>query len=100
MPVDVRGRIVYSKDADEPYTLDCKQLGIEDTGSGNIEDDIEDLRERVTTAISEEFKVAPSAVQIVSYSMSITFSIEGPINKTLDDFTGTEKDKAGTEEGS
>ena len=96
MPVDVRGRVQFSKDADEEYTIDCKQLGIEDTGSGDIEEDIEDLRERVVAAISEEFKVAPSAVQIVSYSMNIMFSIEGPINETLDKFIkDPEQEKAG-----
>jgi hypothetical protein len=95
MPVDVRGRVQYSKDAEE-YTIDCKQLGIEDTGSGDIQEDIDDLTERITAAISEEFKVAPSAVQIVSYSMNISFSIEGPINKTLDEFVkDPEQEKAG-----
>jgi hypothetical protein len=96
MPVDVRGRVQYSKDAEEEYTIDCKQLGIEDTGSGDIQEDIDDLTERITAAISEEFKVAPSAVQIVSYSMNISFSIEGPINKTLDEFVkDPEQEKAG-----
>jgi hypothetical protein len=87
MPVDVKGRVSYNKEADEPYMIDCKQLDISETGSGDIEQDIEDLRGKVTRAISEEFKVEPSTVQITGYSMSLNFSIEGPINHTLDHFT-------------
>jgi hypothetical protein len=93
MPVDVRGTIAYSKDAEDPYTIKCKQLGIEVLGTGAIEDDIEDLRERVTQKIAEEFKVSPSAVEITGYSMNLNFSIEGPINKTLDQFQGPEKEE-------
>lgn len=92
MPVDVKGRIVFNPDNDQEYTLDCKQLAISEEGSGTIEDDIEDLRERVTNAISEEFHVAPSAITITGYVMSLNFSIEGPVNHTLDKF-GKEKDQ-------
>ena len=87
MPVDVKARITYDRDAKQEFSLDCKQLGIEGEASGSIEADIEDLRERVTSAISEEFHVAPSSITIVNYIMSMTFSIEGPINQTLDKFT-------------
>jgi argininosuccinate synthase len=92
MPVDVKGRIVYNPDNEQEYSIDCKQLSISDEGSGSIEDDIEDLRERVTKAISEEFHVAPSAITITGYVMSLNFSIEGPTNHTLDKFC-EEKDK-------
>ena len=98
MPVDVKGRVSYNKDADEPYMIDCKQLDISETGSGDIEKDIEYLRDRVTKAISEEFKVEPSAVQITGYSMSLNFSIEGPINRTLDKFTNKDKEEIKTED--
>lgn len=93
MPVDVKGRIVYNPDAEPEYSLDCKQLGISESASGSIEEDIEDLRERVTNAISEEFHVAPSAITITGYSMSLNFSIEGPTNHTLDKFTQEPEDK-------
>lgn len=86
MPVDVKGRIVFNPDAEQEYTIDCKQLGISQDGSGTIEQDIENLRERVTKSISEEFKVAPSSINITSYVMSLNFSIEGPVNHTLDKF--------------
>jgi hypothetical protein len=87
MPVDVKARITYDRDAKQEFSLDCKQLGIEGEASGSIETDIEDLRERVTKAISEEFHVAPSSITITNYVMSMTFSIEGPTNHTLDKFT-------------
>jgi poly(3-hydroxybutyrate) depolymerase len=92
MPVDVKGRIVYNPEAEEEYKLDCKQLGIEKEATGTLEDDIEELRQKVTDAIVEEFHVEPAAVQITGYSMSLNFSIEGPINKTLDDFKKEDKE--------
>lgn len=91
MPVDVRGRVVYNKEADREFTIDCKQLDISEEGSGSIEEDIETLREKVTSAIAKEFKVSSAAVSITSYSMSINFSIEGPVNHTLDKFTEEEE---------
>lgn len=93
MPVDVKARITYDRDAKKEYSLDCKQLGIEGEASGSIEEDIEDLRERVTNAISEEFHVAPSAITVTNYVMSMTFSIEGPINQTLDKFTKKQEEE-------
>lgn len=99
MPVDVKGRIVYNPDAEQEYTIDCKQLSISEEGSGTIEDDIEDLRERVTEAITKEFHVAPAAIEITGYTLSMNFSIEGPVNHTLDNFgTGKEEEKTGTPE--
>ncbi len=95
MPVDVRGRVTYNKDADDPYMIDCKQLDISETGSGDIEEDIEDLRSRVTRAISDEFHVEPSAVQITAYNLSLNFSIDGPINHTLDKFTKEKPEESG-----
>jgi phosphosulfolactate synthase (CoM biosynthesis protein A) len=86
MPVDVSGKIVYNPDADDEYTLQCKQLGITESGTGTIEDDIETLREKVTNAIAEEFKVSPEAVSISGYSLNLIFSVQGPVNHTLDTF--------------
>lgn len=87
MPVDVKGRISFNPEADQEYTLDCKQLGISEEGSGTIEEDIEDLRSRIESAIKEEFHLDKiRAVQIENYTLSLSFSIEGAINKTLDEF--------------
>lgn len=90
MPVDVSGRIVYNPDADQEYTLTCKQLDISEEGTGTIEDDIETLREKVTAAIVDEFHVSPEAVSITGYSLSLAFSIQGPVNHTLDKFQDQE----------
>lgn len=94
MPVDVKGNVRYNPEADKEYTIDCKQLGISEDGSGVIEDDIENLRERVTTKISEEFHVAPESVQITGYNLSLNFEVTGPTNHTLDKFTGKTEDKS------
>jgi hypothetical protein len=95
MPVEVKGRIVYNPDADTEYKIDCKQLSIDEEGSGSIEEDIEDLLERVTKAIAEEFHVSPLAITITGYTMSLNFSIKGPINHTPDKFR-KEDEKAST----
>jgi hypothetical protein len=87
MPVDVKGTIKFNPEAEQEYTIACPQLGITEEGSGTIEEDIEDLRERVTKAISEEFHVAPESVQITGYTMSLNFEVTGPVNHTLDKFS-------------
>lgn len=93
MPVDVKGRVVYNpENEDQEYLIDCKQLGISEDGSGTLEDDIEDLRSRVEAAIVEEFHVSPKAVQITGYTLTLSFSIEGAVNKTLDEFVMKDKD--------
>lgn len=86
MPVDVSGRIVYNPEADSEYTLQCKQLGISEDGTGTIEEDIETLRGKVVSAISEEFHVSPESVSIAGYSLNMVFTIQGPVNHTLDHF--------------
>ena len=95
MPVDVRGRIVYNPSAkDGDYRIECPQLGISIEGSGTIEDDIETLRQEIEEKIQEEFKCDPSIVQMTGYSMGLAFSIEGPTNCTLDQFTRKEDETA------
>ena len=88
IPVDVKGQIKYNPGVkDHPdYMIVCPQLGISMDGFGDIEKMIKTLREQVTRAITDEFKVAPSTVQITAYSMGLNFSIEGPTNHTLDKF--------------
>jgi len=86
MPVDVSGRIVYNPEADKEYSLECKQLGISDEGTGTIENDIETLRDEVIAQIAKEFHVSPESVNITGYVLSLKFSIEGPRNHTLDKF--------------
>lgn len=89
MTLEAKGRIRFNPDVKpgEPeYILDSKQLGINEPGSGQIEQMMDELTERVKRAIAEEFYCAPSCVQIVGYSMGITFAVDGPTNRTLDEF--------------
>jgi hypothetical protein len=87
MPVEVSGNIIYNPDAkDDKYKIICKSLDIEEEGSGTIEDDIETLRQRITDAIVEEFKVSPEEVKLTGYRMTMNFEISGPVNYTLDKF--------------
>lgn len=95
MPVDVKGRIVYNPGAkDGDYRIECPQLGISIEGSGTIEDDIETLWQEIEEKVHDEFKCDPSTVQMTGYSMGLSFSIEGPTNHTLDQFTKKENQKA------
>lgn len=89
MPVDVRGSLSYNPDSKGcEYIIACPQLGIEEDGTGTIEDDIERLRELVNAAIVKEFNVEPKAVSITGYRLGMDFSIEGAVNRTLDEFKG------------
>lgn len=94
MPVDVKGRVVYNPDdKEQKYTIDCKQLGISEEGTGTLEDDIETLRDLIDKAIREEFHLKElETVQVTGYILSLNVSIEGTIHKTLDKFEG-EKQK-------
>lgn len=87
MPVDVKGKVSYNPDSKgAAYMLDCPQLGISQDGSGDIEEDIETLRVEIEKKIMEEFHQKPRTVQITGYTLSLGFSIEGSLNKSLDDF--------------
>jgi len=98
MPVDVKGKIVYNPGAkDGDYRIECPQLGISIEGSGTIEDDIETLREEIDSKIQKEFKCNPSAVQVIGYTLGLSFSIEGPTNRTLDQFGKPNEEEQVTE---
>lgn len=95
MPVDVKGRVVYNPDdKEQPFTIDCKQLGISEEGTGTLETDIETLRDLIDKAIREEFHLKElETVQVTGYTLSLNVSIEGAVNKTLDQFQGDKKGK-------
>lgn len=93
MPVEISGQIIYNPDAkDEEYKIVCKSLDIEEEGSGTLEDDIETLRQEITDAIVEEFKVSPEEVKLTGYRMTMSFEISGPVNHTLDKFSKKDED--------
>ena len=92
MTLEVKGRIRFNPDVKpgEPeYILESKQLGIIKEGSGQVEQMMDELTELVKRATAEEFYCAPSGVQIVGYSMGITFAVDGPTNRTLSEFDQT-----------
>jgi hypothetical protein len=103
MPADFKGKIRYNPDckkSDAEHTISCKQLGISEEGSGNVREDIAHLSELITDKIVEEFRTQPEAVLLVGYSMSLDFSIQGPVNHSLAEFgayTATIKLPDGTE---
>jgi hypothetical protein len=100
MPVDVKGRVIYNPDdKEQEYTIDCKQLGISEEGTGTLEDDIETLRDLIDKAIREEFHLKElETVQVTGYTLSLNVSIEGTINKTLDQFQGDDSKGKGKDE--
>jgi len=91
MAVDFKGKIRYNPDCkpSEPeYKISCKALEISEEGSGNMREMMEDLTEKITDKISSEFRTTPQAVRMVGFSMSVDFSVEGPVNRTLGEFSG------------
>jgi ABC-type Fe2+-enterobactin transport system substrate-binding protein len=98
MSVEVKGTIKYDPDVkagDAEYTIECKQLGICDGSNGNLELMIDELTKRVQKEVSEEFHIPPARVQVVKYSMALTFEIVAPQNKTLDLFLDIAQRKDG-----
>jgi len=89
MPADFRAKIRYNPDCkpSEPQVkISCKALGISEEGSGNVREDIAHLSDLITDKIVEEFRTHPEAVMLVGYSMSLDFSIQGPVNHSLAEF--------------
>ena len=97
MPVGLKGQI--KKDEDNNYFILCPQLGIDLSGTGNLEEDIETLRNKIAEKIEEEFGKEPETVQIESYSLTLNFSVEGPVNRSLDEFAGGMDDDEGKKGG-
>jgi len=89
MPLETKGNVKYDPDVkagDAEYTIECKPLGICEGGSGDLESDIDTLTKKIKAAISEEFHIPLCHVQMTKYTMTLTFDVSAPINKTLDQF--------------
>jgi hypothetical protein len=90
MTLETRGTIKYDPDVkkDQPeYTISVKQLGITAEGSGNIVQMMDELTERVRREMSEQFGIPRCDVELVKYSVSCTFDVSAPVNRTLDDYS-------------
>ncbi len=91
MPADFKGKIRFNPDCkpSEPqHKISCKALGISEEGSSNIRVNLDTLTELITDKISDEFRTTPQSVRIVGYSMTVDFSVEGPVNRSLAEFSG------------
>lgn len=90
MSLETKGTIKFNPDVkpDVPeYTISVKQLGITAEGSGNVEQMMDELTERVRREMSDQFGISRCDVQMVKYSITCTFDVSAPINRTLDEFS-------------
>jgi hypothetical protein len=101
MAADFKGRITFNPDVKPgtpDYFIKCPALEICETGSGDIEEMISDLTTQIREKLSEEFRTTPRSVEIIKYSMSIDFSVRGPVNRSLAEFApGTTPAKDATD---
>lgn len=68
MSLETKGQIKFDPDVklSEPqYMIEAKQLGICTEGSGNLEQMVDELTERIRRGISEEFGIPRCDVQDV-----------------------------------
>jgi hypothetical protein len=89
MPLETKGTIKFDPDVkagDAEYVVECKPLNICSGGSGDLDGMISDLTEQVRVAISEEFHIPRCDVQMTKYTMTCTFDVSAPVNKTLAEF--------------
>ncbi len=98
MSLETKGTIKYDPDVkpDVPeYTIAVKQLGITAEGSGNIEQMMDELTERVRREMALQFGVSQCSVEMVKYSITCTFDVSAPPNHTLDEFSVAVGDQKG-----
>lgn len=89
MTADFTGRITFNPDCKPSvpqYMIKCPALEIAEEGSSNVRESLEDLTERITDKVSQEFRTNPRSVEIIGYSMSIKFRVTGPVNRSLAEF--------------
>jgi hypothetical protein len=89
MSLETKGTIKYDPDvkpSDPEYIISVKQLGITAEGSGNVEQMMDELSEWVRREMSEQFGIARCDVQLVKYSITCTFDVSAPVNRTLDEY--------------
>jgi hypothetical protein len=90
MSLETKGTIKYDPDVKPnvpEYTIAVKQLGITAEGSGNIVQMMDELTERVRREMADQFGVAGCDVEMVKYSITCTFDVSAPVNRTLEEFS-------------
>ncbi len=99
MPAKFKAKIACDEDGE--YSISCKQLDISEEGSGDIEEMMDNITERIRASVAEEFRNMPRAVTLTSYSMSLNYTVVGPVNRSLEefhpDYVATVRMKDGTE---
>lgn len=86
MPAKFKAKIACDEDGE--YTISCKQLDISQEGSGDIEEMMTKITEAIREKVAEEFRNMPRAITLTSYSMSLNYSVVGPVNRSLEEFSG------------
>lgn len=90
MSLETKGTIKYDPDVkpgDAEFTIECKPLGICEGSHGDgLEMMINDLSARVKQEITQEFGIPRCDIQIVKYTMSITYDVSAPVNRTLGEY--------------
>lgn len=99
MPAKFKAKIACDEDGE--YTISCKQLDISEEGSGDIEEMMDNITERIREKVAEEFRNMPRAVTLTGYSMNLNYTVVGPVNRSLEefhpDYIATVRMKDGTE---
>jgi hypothetical protein len=78
MSLETKGTIKFDPDVkpDVPeYTISVKQLGITAEGSGDIEQMMDELTERVRREMFKQFGISRRSVEMVKYSITYTFDV-------------------------
>lgn len=91
MGADFTASIRYNPEAKSPkpaYTVACRQLGISDSGSGDLEEMVQTITDKIREKISEEFRTMPRSVSLIGYGMTLRFEVIGPVNRSLQEFSG------------
>jgi hypothetical protein len=91
MAAEFTGKITFNPDCkpSEPqHKIKCAALEISKEGSGNLNDMVDDLTEEIRDKVSTEFRTTPRSVAIIGYSVSVKYSVVGPVNRSLAEFSG------------
>lgn len=91
MGADFTASIRYNPEAKSPkpaYTVACRQLGISESGSGDLAEMVQTITDKIREKIAEEFRTMPRSVSLNGYGMTLRFEVIGPVNRSLYEFPG------------